>query len=85
MNRNLTGLRRDRRAYRETFESDAGRHVLADLHRFCMCATPTAEPNEAVFVMGMQRVFRRIAAMSGTDPAALQALFETSQEESDDD
>lgn len=57
-------IRRRRLAYRRTFDSDDGRAVLRDLHKFCMEATPTADPNEAVFVMGMQRVFRRIVNMA---------------------
>lgn len=54
-------LRTRRRAYRRTFDTDDGRIVLKDLHKFCMQTNPTTDPNEAVFVQGLQRVFRRIA------------------------
>lgn len=57
-------LRFRRLAYRRTFATDDGQIVLRDLHRFCMQETPTTDPNEAVFVQGMRRVFRRIATMT---------------------
>lgn len=73
---------RTRRAYRTAFATPDGRRVLRDLHRFCMETAPTADPHEAVFTMGMQRVWRRIAAMA--DPAVPDPTeFET--QESDDD
>lgn len=72
-----------RHAYAETFATPAGRRVLRDLHRFCMHATPTADPNEAVFAQGMQRVFRRIQAMTRLDADALLALSDPNEETDD--
>ena len=84
MDRALTRLARRGRAYREVFATPAGQRVLDDLHRFCMQPVATADANEAVFAMGMQRVFRRIAALSGMREDALLELALT-QEEIDDD
>jgi len=72
------------RDYRAIFETDAGHRVLRDLHRFCVLSTPSADPNEAVFTMGMQRVFRRVVALSGTRDETL-VRFATSQHEDDYD
>ena len=64
-------FRRTRRDYAETFSTPAGHRVLRDLYLFCMQTTPTADPHEAVFAQGMQRVFRRIQAMTRLDADAL--------------
>ena len=65
---------RARRDYAAIFATPAGRRVLRDLYLFCMQATPTADPHEAVFAQGMQRVFRRIQAMARLDADALIGL-----------
>jgi len=77
------GIRARRRDYAQTFATPAGRRVLRDLYRFCMHPVPTADPNEAVFAMGMQRVFRRIGAMMRLDADTLVDLGH-SDEETDD-
>lgn len=74
------GPRALRRAYAETFATPAGRRVLRDLYLFCMQGTPTADPHEAVFAQGMQRVFRRIEAMNRLDADALMALTDSNEE-----
>jgi hypothetical protein len=71
------GYRRTRRDYAETFATPAGRRVLRDLYLFCMQATPTADPHEAVFAQGMQRVFRRIQAMTRLDADAVLGLADS--------
>ena len=53
--------------YRRTFSTPEGERVLKDLHRFCH-ETTTSDPNEALYVMGMQRVYRRIASMMKLPP-----------------
>lgn len=78
-----TGPRALRRAYAETFASADGQRVLRDLYRFCMQGTPTADPHEAVFAQGMQRVFRRIQAMTRLDADALIALTDPNEETDD--
>lgn len=85
MNRAVTILRRRHRDYRAVFRTEAGQRVLRDLHRFCVLAAPSADPNEAVFTMGMQRVFRRIVALSGTSDEALVNFALAQQEEENDD
>lgn len=77
-------LGRRHRDYRAVFETEPGRRVLRDLHRFCVLTTPSADPHEAVFSMGMQRVFRRIVALSSTSDDAL-VKFSTSQHEDEYD
>lgn len=77
-------LRRRNRDYHAVFASEAGQRVLRDLHRFCVLTAPSTDPNEAVFTMGMQRVFRRITALSSTREEVLLALA-TSQLEDDHD
>lgn len=77
---NFAGGRARRRAYAETFATPAGRRVLRDLYLFCMQSTPTAEPHEAVFAQGMQRVFRRIQAMSRLDTDAMLDLTDPNEE-----
>ncbi len=84
VNESLVRFRRRNRAYREIFMTAEGRRVMRDLHQFCMQPVPSADANEAVFAMGMQRVFRRIAALSGMKDEALLALA-TTQEETDHD
>lgn len=78
-------MRQRYRDYREVFSSEPGQRVLRDLHRFCVLATPSADPNDAVFAMGMQRVFRRIAALSGTSEDVLLALATSQLEDNHDD
>lgn len=84
MHRTVEQLWRLKRDYRVVFSSDEGRRVLRDLNRFCMYVAPTADANEAVFAMGMQRVFRRIAALAraGEDPMLNE--IHTGQENDDD-
>ena len=84
MQRTVEKLWRLNRDYRLVFSSPEGRRVLRDLNRFCMYVAPTADANEAVFAMGMQRVFRRIAALAraGDDPMLNEIQ---SGQESDDD
>jgi hypothetical protein len=72
-----------RRDYAETFATAAGRRVLRDLYLFCMQGTPTADPHEAVFAQGMQRVFRRIQAMTRLDAEALLDLSDRNEETDD--
>lgn len=84
MNKAISVLGQRHRDYRAVFETEAGCRVLRDLHRFCVLSTPSADPNEAVFTMGMQRVFRRIIAFSGTSDEAL-VRFATSQYEDEYD
>lgn len=84
MRRTVEQLWRLKRDYREVFSSDEGRRVLRDLNRFCMYVAPTADPNEAVFAMGMQRVFRRIVAMSRADEDVMPTEFQHEQESDDD-
>lgn len=78
-------LWRLRRDYRVVFASPEGQRVMRDLNRFCMYGTPSADANAAVFTMGMQRVFRRIAALAraGDDPMLNE--IQTGQESDDDD
>ena len=72
-----------RRDYAETFATGSGRRVLHDLYLFCMQGTPTADPHEAVFAQGMQRVFRRIQAMSRLDAGTLLELSDPNKETDD--
>jgi hypothetical protein len=83
MNIPLSRLAARRRAYADAFASDAGRRVLRDLHRFCMRPPPTADPHEAVFAMGMQRVYRRIEAMMRLDADAAFRMTEPDEETDD--
>lgn len=69
--------------YRQTFGTPQGKRVLADLHRFCMQGTPTADPDEAVFTQGMQRVFRRIAGMINMDENELIEMYNHEEQDSD--
>jgi len=85
MNRAMAILQRRHRDYRAVFETDAGQRVLRDLHRFCVLSAPSADPNEAVFTMGMQRVFRRIVALSGTSDDVLVKFALSQQEDENDD
>lgn len=85
MDKMLVLLRRRNRDYREVFGTDAGQRVMRDLHRFCVLGTPSADPNEAVFTMGMQRVFRRITALSNTSEETLLALANSQMEDDNDD
>ena len=78
--RSMAARRRD---YAQTFGSLAGRRVLRDLYQFCMHAGPTADPNEALFAMGMQRVFRRIQAMMRLDADVLIHLSDPDEEADD--
>lgn len=73
----VSGRRRD---YHTVFTTEEGRRVLRDLNRFCMYVAPTADANEAVFAMGMQRVFRRIASLAGVSDEALLSEFQLEQE-----
>lgn len=73
-------LNRRRRDYRTVFATVEGRRVLRDLNRFCMYVAPTADPNEAVFAMGMQRVFRRIASLAGASDEAMITELQPEQE-----
>lgn len=77
-------ITRRNRAYRTVFDGPDGQRVLLDLFRFCMQPVPSADANEAVFAMGMQRVFRRIAALSGMSDEALLALTQPQEENEDD-
>lgn len=85
MNRAVTILRRRHRDYRAVFQTEPGQRVLRDLHRFCVLAAPSADPNEALFTMGMQRVFRRIVALSGTSDDVLVNFALSQQEDENDD
>ncbi|MEP4379752.1 MAG: hypothetical protein ABJ215_01125 [Alphaproteobacteria bacterium] len=84
MRRTVEQLWRLKHDYRVVFSTPEGKRVLRDLNRFCMYAAPTADANEAVFTMGMQRVFRRIAAMARADEDAMLNEFQTGQENDDD-
>lgn len=84
MRRTVEQLWRLKRDYRVVFSSDEGRRVLRDLNWFCMYVAPTADANEAVFAMGMQRVFRRIAALARTDEDVMLSDFQPGQESDDD-
>ncbi len=48
-----------------------------------MQPVPTADANEAVFAMGMQRVFRRIQAMTRLDADTLIQLGDPDEETDD--
>lgn len=76
-------LRARRRDYAAVFATQAGRRVLRDLFQFCMQPVPTADANEAVFAMGMQRVFRRIQAMTRLDTGELIDLSDPEKEADD--
>jgi len=84
MRRTVEKLWRLKRDYRAVFSSDEGRRVLRDLNRFCMYVAPTADANEAVFAMGMQRVFRRIAALARAGEDVMLSDFQLGQESDDD-
>ncbi len=84
MRRAVEDLWRLKRDYRAVFASEEGRRVLRDLSRFCMYVAPTADANEAVFAMGMQRVFRRIAAMARAGEDVMLTDFQHGQENDDD-
>lgn len=52
-----------RAAYREVFESDAGKVVLRDLYAFCGAMTPTAVLSDSLatfFNEGKRRVYLRV-------------------------
>jgi hypothetical protein len=81
---------RRRSFYRATFQSDAGRHVLADLRRFCRygesplvvsTARQQADPIATAVQIGRQEVFQRIVAHLHIDDAQLLKL----KEEANDD
>jgi hypothetical protein len=67
-----------RRHYRAVWNSPEGRAVLEDLLRFCQLAADPFKPgapDATAYVVGMQRVGRRICAMTGREiPEALQDL-----------
>lgn len=81
----LARWRRRNRAYRHIFSTPEGRLVLRDLHGFCMQPVPSADANDAVFAMGMQRVFRRVAALSGMTEEALVAFALNNEDIEHDD
>ncbi|MBO6782243.1 MAG: hypothetical protein JJ899_03080 [Alphaproteobacteria bacterium] len=85
MNDPLSRWRRRNRAYRTVFATPEGKRVLQDLHAFCMQPVPSADANDAVFAMGMQRVFRRVAALSAADEDALVAFALNNEEIGHDD
>lgn len=84
MGRTVERLWRLKRDYRVVFATPEGRRVLGDLHRFCMLVAPTADANEAVFAMGMQRVFRRIASLARTGEDIARDDIHPEQETEDD-
>ena len=53
--------RATRRDYRLVFATEAGHRVLADLYRRTMLQPITADPSHAIFIQGMQTVFRLVA------------------------
>lgn len=81
---------RRRSHYRATFQSDAARHVLADLRRFCRAGESPlvvstirqqADPIATAVQIGRQEVFQRIVAHLHIDDAQLLKL----KEEADND
>ena len=84
MQRMIDKLWRLKRDYRVVFSSPEGRRVLRDLNRFCMYAAPTADANEAVFAMGMQLVFRRIASLARAGDDPMLSEIQSGQENDDD-
>jgi hypothetical protein len=81
---------RRRSYYRATFQTDAARHVLADLRRFCRygesplvvsSVRQQADPIATAVQIGRQEVFQRIVAHLHIDDAQLLKL----KEEANDD
>lgn len=69
---------RRRRQYRAVWASPEGRAVLEDLLDFCQLDKDpfkAGQPDATAYVLGAQRVARRICAMTGRElPEALQAM-----------
>ncbi len=81
---------RRRSFYRATFQSDAARHVLADLRRFCRhgesplvvsTIRQQADPIATAVQIGRQEVFQRIIAHLHIDDAQLLKLKEEAENE----
>ncbi|KAF7958218.1 hypothetical protein AWV80_01215 [Cupriavidus sp. UYMU48A] len=85
----LDRILRRRSFYRATFNTDAGRKVLADLRRFCRYGESPlvvstirqqADPIATAVQIGRQEAFQRIIAHLHIDDAQLLKLKEEAEE-----
>ena len=82
--RTLARLRRRRADYRNVFDSDSGRRVMADLFRFCRMGQPSfvaGDPHATAYQEGMRRVFLRIAGILRMDEQRFAHLLKESDDE----
>jgi hypothetical protein len=66
--------------YKEVFETPAGKRVLADLAKFCQyqsTAFVPGDPNSTSYILGKQRVFRRITGLLNQSEADIKGLVRT--------
>lgn len=71
-------LHNRQRAYKVTFDSDLGKEVLKDLHKFCRASKPTysSDPREHAMLEGRREVWLRIAHHLNLTDEQLWALYD---------
>lgn len=68
------------RRYKNVFETDEGRWVLADIAKFCQhnsTAFVAGDPNSTSYILGKQRVIRRIQGLLNQSDEDIKKLVKT--------